>query len=170
MMTPDYTNALENAGLLITRGMFTGEHWIIDGELIDGFAQASGDYNPVHMNNLAAEMAGFKGRIAHGAMSVAFISELLGNRLPGPGSIYVSQNVKFLKPVYVGDVLHVAAEVQSVDAEKKRVNLRTFCSVDADLVVDGDAVIYLPRAKRDADLVVDGDAVVYLPKAKRVEV
>src|ERR1044072_10032069 len=80
------------------------------------FAGVSGDQNPVHLNQEFAEGTRFKGRIAHGMLTASFISTVLGNKLPGPGCIYVSQNLKFKAPVRVGDTVNARVTVTSVDA------------------------------------------------------
>jgi 3-hydroxybutyryl-CoA dehydratase len=105
------------------------------------FAGVSGDDNPVHINEEFAAETIFKGRIAHGMFSAGLISAVLGTRLPGPGSIYVGQVLKFKAPVRIGDTLTATATVKEVDMERKRVILETICSVKGKMVVDGEATM-----------------------------
>jgi 3-hydroxybutyryl-CoA dehydratase len=111
---------------------------------IVAFAGVSGDFNPVHINEEWAKTTMFKGRIAHGALSVAYISNVLGMKLPGPGSIYVSQSVRFKAPVRIGDTVVTRAEVTALVPEKKFVTLKTTCSINGKVVTDGEAVMMVP--------------------------
>ena len=105
---------------------------------IELFAKATGDFNPVHLDAAYAEKTMFKGRIAHGLLSVGFFSNILGNILPGHGTIYLSQEVKFLAPVRIGDTITAKVEVLELIPEKNRVKFRTSClNQDGKLVVDG---------------------------------
>jgi 3-hydroxybutyryl-CoA dehydratase len=108
------------------------------------FAGVSGDHNPIHMNEVYAASTMFKGRIAHGFLSASLISTTIGNRLPGPGAIYLSQNLRFLAPVRVGDTVEARVTVTEVFPEKKRVALKTICFVGERQVVDGDALVMVP--------------------------
>lgn len=111
------------------------------------FAGITGDFNPAHVNQAAAEKTMFKGRIAHGMLSAGFISAVLGMQLPGPGSIYISQELKFLSPVRIGDTIKAEVEVVEIMHEKNRVKLRTSCfNQDEKMVVDGFAVL-MPAKK-----------------------
>ncbi|ALG66821.1 MaoC family dehydratase [Beggiatoa leptomitoformis] len=105
------------------------------------FAGISGDNNPVHINQEFAEQTPFKSRIAHGMLSVGFISMVLGTRLPGPGAIYISQTVKFKAPVHIGDTVHAEVTVKEVIKEKRRVILETICRVKETVVIDGEAMV-----------------------------
>jgi len=112
---------------------------------IQGFAEASGDFNPAHMDQAYAEKTHFKGRIAHGAMAVAFISNVLGNILPGPGTIYVSQEVRFLAPMRIGDTIRTKVEVVEMILERNRVKFKTNCNnQEGKEVVDGMAWVLAP--------------------------
>lgn len=111
-----------------------------------GFAGITGDFNPVHVNAVAAEQSMFKKRIAHGILAVGLISTVLGQKLPGNGTIYLSQQAKFKKPVYLGDTLTATAEVIEVQ-EKGRLLLRTCVeNQDGEIVVDGEAQVIAPRS------------------------
>jgi len=109
------------------------------------FAGVSGDQNPVHLNQEFAEATRFKGRIAHGMLTASFISTVLGNKLPGPGCIYVSQSLQFRAPVRAGDTVHTRVTVQEVDLAKGRVRLETVCRVGDVVVIEGEAVLMVPR-------------------------
>ena len=109
------------------------------------FCGISGDTNPVHLNEDYAKGTMFKGRIAHGMLTAALVSTVLGTKLPGPGAIYVSQNLKFLAPVRAGYTVKATVTVREINAERKRVTLDTVCTVGETKVVDGEAVIMVPR-------------------------
>lgn len=108
------------------------------------FAGISGDQNPVHLNQEFAAATRFKGRIAHGMLTASFISTVLGNKLPGPGCIYVSQNLKFRAPVRAGDTVHTRVTVVEVVEVKSRVRLQTVCRVGDVTVIEGEAVLMVP--------------------------
>lgn len=105
------------------------------------FAGVSTDTNAVHLNEEFAKTTMFGGRIAHGMLSAGFISAVLGTRLPGPGSIYLSQNLKFKAPVRPGDTVTATVTVKEVVVEKKRCVLETVCSVGGKPVIEGEATI-----------------------------
>ena len=114
--------------------------------VIHDFAKATGDFNPIHLDQTYAEKTRFKGRIAHGALSIGYISSVLANLLPGPGSIYLSQEIKFLAPVRIGDVITAKVEVVELIPEKNRVNFKTTCTKqNGEVVVDGTAWIMPPN-------------------------
>lgn len=109
------------------------------------FAEVSGDDNPVHLDEAYAKTTQFGTRIAHGMLSGAFISAMMGTKLPGYGSIYLSQSLRFRRPVKIGDEVVVTAKVTALDAEKGRATIETICSVDGKTVVEGEALIMPPR-------------------------
>jgi len=111
---------------------------------IVAYAGVSGDMNPVHVNEEFARTTMFKTRIAHGMLSAGFISAVLGTKLPGPGCIYLSQSLKFMAPVKIGDTVTARATVSEIVPEKKRVVLKTECLVDGKVVLDGEAVVIVP--------------------------
>ena len=108
------------------------------------FAGVTGDNNPVHLNDEYAKTTMFKGRIAHGMLSAGFISAVLGTKLPGPGCIYINQNLKFKAPVRVGDTVTTRVTITDIIAEKRRVTLKTECAVGDTVVVDGEATVMVP--------------------------
>jgi 3-hydroxybutyryl-CoA dehydratase len=108
------------------------------------FAGVSGDTNPVHLNHEYAFTTMFGGRIAHGMLSAGFISTALGTKLPGPGCIYMSQNLKFKAPVKAGDTVRATVTITEIMPEKKRVALSTICTVSDKTVIEGDAVVMVP--------------------------
>ena len=109
---------------------------------IERFAEVSGDHNPVHLDAEYAARTPFGGRIAHGILSAAFISAVLGNDLPGPGTIYLGQTLKFLAPVRIGDTITASVEGITVREEKRIVTLRTDCTnQNGAVVLTGEAVM-----------------------------
>lgn len=117
---------------------------------VKSFAGISGDNNPVHMSDEYAEGSRFKKRIAHGLLSASFFSAIFGTKLPGEGCVYVGQNLKFHKPVYLGDTVTAKVTVTSIDVTKNRVFFLTECFVSDAVVISGEAEIYIPKAKKDA--------------------
>lgn len=112
------------------------------------FAGVTGDLNPVHIDAEFAANSMFKQRIAHGMLSAGFISTVFGTRLPGPGCIYVSQNLRFRAPVFIGDTVTARVKVTGLKPEKNMVLFETACSVGGKDVVTGDAVIMVPRREQ----------------------
>lgn len=114
------------------------------------FAGVSGDTNAIHINEEFAATTPFKGRIAHGMLSASVISAAVANRLPGPGSIYMEQHLKFLAPVHPGDTVHAAVRVSEITLERGHVVLETTCSVRGTVVIDGKAQVKVGSSKRRA--------------------
>lgn len=109
------------------------------------FAGITGDLNPAHTNEEYAKKTHFKTRIAHGMLSSGLISAVLGMKLPGPGTIYTGQTLKFLAPVHIGDTITATAEIQSLDLDRNRVVLTTTCTnQDGRVVITGEATALLP--------------------------
>ena len=114
------------------------------------FAGITGDFNPVHIDDAAAKESMFGERIAHGILSAGFISAVIGMRLPGPGCIYLSQTLRFTKPVRIGDTVTARVEVVEVIAAKRRVRLATTCRNQNDeVVVEGEAVVMMEKREQD---------------------
>lgn len=108
------------------------------------FAGVSGDTNPVHLDEEFAASTMFGGRIAHGMLSAGLISAVFGTRLPGPGCIYLSQNLKFKAPVKVGDTVVARVTVKELKTEKRRAVFSTACTVRGTTVLDGEAELLIP--------------------------
>lgn len=105
------------------------------------FAGASGDNNAIHINDEFAKGTPFGGRIAHGFLTASVISAAVANRLPGPGTIYISQQMSFRAPVRPGDTVHAQVSVKNVVRDRSRVVLETVCRVGDTVVIDGEAVV-----------------------------
>lgn len=114
------------------------------------FAGVSGDNNAIHINEEFAASTPFGGRIAHGFLTASVISAAIANRLPGPGTVYLSQQMSFRAPVRPGDTVHATVTVKTVDATRRRVTLETVCRVGGVVVIDGEALVMTTsRAKRE---------------------
>ena len=111
---------------------------------IQTFADVSGDENPVHLNPEYAKATVFKGCIAHGILTASFVSTVIGTRMPGPGCIYVAQNLKFKAPVRAGDTVKAVCTVTELNEKRKFAEIKTQCFVGDTLVVDGNATIMVP--------------------------
>ena len=113
---------------------------------IYAYAGISGDMNPAHINEPYAQKSMFKTRIAHGMLPAGFISAVLGTQLPGPGTIYLKQDLAFKAPVHIGDTVTAAVEVVDINAEKRRVTLKTTCTnQEGTLVIEGQALVMPPK-------------------------
>ena len=112
---------------------------------VEAFAAVSGDTNPVHLDEAYARTTPFQGRIAHGMLSGAYISAVLGTKLPGPGAIYLTQSLRFRRPVKIGDPVVTKVSVTALDERRGHATLTTVCKVDGKTVVDGEAVVMVPR-------------------------
>lgn len=111
------------------------------------YAGISGDFNPAHINAVEAEKGMFKERIAHGMVSASLISTVLGCHLPGPGTIYMSQELNFKRPVKFGDTIEAKVEVLEKIEEKNRLILRTTCTNQhGEIVIDGKATVMPPKS------------------------
>lgn len=112
---------------------------------IVGFAEMSGDRNPIHLSEHFAAKTPFKTRIAHGLYTASLISAVLGTRLPGPGAIYLSQTLNFLAPVMIDDEIAVRVEVIELTEKGRRAKLACVCEVDGKPVLEGEAVVKVPN-------------------------
>lgn len=112
------------------------------------FAGASGDMNAVHINEQFAQTTPFKGRIAHGMLTASIISATIAGRLPGPGTIYLGQNLRFKAPVRPGDTVHAEVTIKELIPEKRRVVMSTICTVGGKVVIEGDALV-MPTSRDD---------------------
>jgi len=118
---------------------------VVTAAVIDAFAAVSGDTNPVHLDEAYASQTQFQGRIAHGMLSAAYISAVLGTRLPGPGAIYLNQSLRFRRPVRIGDEVTARVTVEALDERRGQATLATVCLVGGKAVVEGEATIMVPR-------------------------
>jgi 3-hydroxybutyryl-CoA dehydratase len=118
----------------------------VDDRVIELFGDASSDRNPLHFDEAFAAETPFGGRIAHGMITGAFISAMIGNELPGHGSVYLSQQLKFRAPVRPGDIVRVEVEVLDYDPARRGTRLSTRAFVGETLVVDGEAKVIAPPA------------------------
>ncbi len=116
---------------------------------IELFAEVSTDRNPVHLDDAYAADTIFEGRIAHGMLTAGLISAVIGEQLPGHGTVYLRQSLKFLAPVRPGDMVTAEVEVLEIDYSKRRVTLGTQCLVDGKPVLKGEAMVLAPSAKFD---------------------
>lgn len=114
------------------------------------YAGVTGDFNPAHVNEQYARGTFFKRRIAHGMLSAGLISTVLGTHLPGPGAVYLSQELKFTAPVYIGDTITARAEALEVKADKNRVILKTICTNQEGVVVIEGTALMSPMKKKAA--------------------
>jgi 3-hydroxybutyryl-CoA dehydratase len=111
------------------------------------FARISGDVNPIHLDAEYAAKSIFKERVAHGILTSGLISAVIGNQLPGVGTIYLSQNLKFMAPVKLGDTIEAEVEVVEKLEEKNRVRLKTVCrNPTGQVVIDGEALVMPPKS------------------------
>jgi acyl dehydratase len=108
---------------------------------IEGFATASGDRNPIHMDDDFARTTRFKGRIVHGMLTASLISSAIANKLPGPGSIYLGQTLRFIAPVRPGDHVEANVVISHVDCDKRTLTLNSSCSVAGSVVLEGESLV-----------------------------
>ncbi|MFW2588856.1 MaoC family dehydratase [Sagittula sp. SSi028] len=116
---------------------------------IEMFAEVSTDRNPVHLDDAYAQETIFEGRIAHGMLTAGLISAVIGEQLPGHGTVYLGQSLKFLAPVRPGDMVYAEVKVVDIDPAKRRVTLETHCAVDGKKVLVGEAKVLAPSRKFD---------------------
>jgi 3-hydroxybutyryl-CoA dehydratase len=129
-------------------GMVAEKHVTVTEQRIAQFAEASDDFNPVHMDEAFASKTAYRGRIAHGLLSASFGSAVVGTMLPGAGAIYLGQTLSFYKPVRIGDVVLARVTVAEIDEVSARVVLHCEGLVGAELIMDGDATVRVPRRRR----------------------
>lgn len=110
------------------------------------YAGVSGDFNPAHVNEVEAQKGMFGKRIAHGMLSAGFISTVLGTQLPGPGTIYMGQELRFTRPVFFGDTITATVTVAELISEKNRAILDTVCTnQNGEVVIKGKATVMPPK-------------------------
>ena len=115
---------------------------------VNQFAEVSGDVNPIHLSDDYAATTRFGQRIAHGMFTASLISAVIGTRLPGPGAVYLSQTLRFLAPVRIGEVVAAVVEVAEMVEKGRRVRLECHCLVDGKPVLEGEAWVMVPGARR----------------------
>ncbi len=115
-----------------------------------GFAELSGDRNPIHLSEHFARKTRFGGRIVHGLYTASLISAIIGTRLPGPGAVYISQSLNFRGPVKIGDIDEISVEVVELTEKGRRVRLKCECKVEDKIVLDGEGILSVPPALRSA--------------------
>ena len=133
----------------IEMGMTRYIRKIITDRDIEQFAEISTDHNPVHLDDEYARDTIFEGRIAHGMLTAGLVSAVIGEQLPGHGTIYMSQNLKFLAPVRPGDLVHAEVKVVDMVIDKRRVKLDCRCEVNGENVLVGEAMVLAPSRKFD---------------------
>jgi 3-hydroxybutyryl-CoA dehydratase len=116
---------------------------------IEMFAEISTDRNPVHLDDAYARDTIFEGRVAHGMLSAGLISAVIGEQLPGHGTVYLGQSLRFMAPVRPGDVVTADVTVTAIDHGKRRVTLETRCTVGTTVVIKGEALVLAPSRKFD---------------------
>lgn len=114
---------------------------------VQAFADATGDHNPVHLDAAYAATTSFGRPIVHGVMAAGFFSALFASKLPGPGAIYVGQNLQFRRPIYVGDTVEVTVTVAAIDRTKRRLKFDTVLKVGGKVATSGDAEILVPEPR-----------------------
>ena len=128
----------------LTVGMREAISKTVENEDVIGFAELSGDHNPIHLSEHFARKTRFGTRIVHGLYTASLISAVIGMRLPGPGAVYISQTLNFLGPVKIGDVVDVSVEVAELTEKGRRVRLKCECRVADKLVLEGEGILSVP--------------------------
>src|SRR5215203_2849146 len=130
----------------LTVGMSESFSKVVSSSDVVGFAELTGDRNPIHLAQHFAAKTPFKTRIAHGLYTASLISTVLGTRLPGPGAVYISQTLNVRAPVMIGDTVRVRVEVVELIPDRHRARLACTGSVEGEVVLDGEALIKVPSA------------------------
>ncbi len=130
-------------------GMSRSLRKIITDRDIELFAEVSTDRNPVHLDDAYAQDTIFEGRIAHGMLTAGLISAVIGEQLPGHGTVYLGQTLKFMAPVRPGDMVEAIVTVTDMDLAKRKVTMQTHCEIDGKTVLKGEAVVLAPSRKFD---------------------
>ena len=130
-------------------GMVRSLHKTVTDRDIELFAEVSTDHNPVHLDEAYAQDTIFAGRIAHGMLTAGLISAVIGEQLPGHGTVYLGQSLKFMTPVRPGDTVEAVVKVLSIDHARRRVTLETHCAVGNTVVLKGEALVLAPSRKFD---------------------
>ena len=112
--------------------------------MVSNFAEISEDFNPVHLDSQYAENSRYKRKIIHGLMATSLFSGLFGTKLPGEGCVYKSQNIRFKRPIYIGDTVTAKVVVTDINVSKKVITFSTRCLVDGKVMIDGESEIFIP--------------------------
>ncbi|MEQ8435210.1 MAG: MaoC family dehydratase [Oceanicaulis sp.] len=123
---------------------------LVDEAAVQKFAEVSGDFNPLHMDEAYASRSAFRGRIAHGALVASYVSCVLGNHLPGPGAVFAGMSMRFERPVRIGDTVICRATVTDVDVKARRVKLACVCEVDGETCMAADAEVIVRKRRKSA--------------------
>ncbi len=142
---PRGTIVIEDIAIGMTRSLTK----VVTDRDIELFAEVSTDQNPVHMDDDYARDTIFGGRIAHGMLTAGLVSAVIGEQLPGHGTVYLGQSLKFYAPVRPGDLVTAEVEVTAIDYAKRRVTMDTRCLVEGKKVLGGEATVLAPSAKFD---------------------
>ena len=121
---------------------------VADDDAVRKFAEVSGDFNPLHMDEAYARKSPFRGRIVHGALVASFISCVLGNHLPGPGAVFAGMTMRFERPVRIGDKVIARATVTEVDVKARRVKLACVCEVEGQTCMEADAEVIVRKRRK----------------------
>ncbi len=142
-----------NTGTIVVEdlevGMTRSLTKIVTDQDIEMFAEVSTDRNPVHLDDSYAQDTIFEGRIAHGMLTAGLISAVIGEQLPGHGTVYLGQTLKFMAPVRPGDAVEAVVTVLSIDYARRRVQLQTEARVGETVVLKGEATVLAPSGKFD---------------------
>jgi len=142
---PRGTICIEDIEIGMTRNL----RKVVTDRDIELFAEVSTDHNPVHLDDDYARDTIFEGRIAHGMLTAGLISAVIGEQLPGHGTVYLGQSLKFLAPVRPGDMVNAVVTVTDMDISKRRVQLDTYCEINGKKVLRGEATVLAPSRKFD---------------------
>ena len=142
---PRGTICIEDIEIGMTRSL----HKVVTDRDISLFAEVSTDHNPVHLDESYAQDTIFQGRIAHGMLTASLISAVIGEQLPGHGTVYLGQSLKFMAPVRPGDLVSAHVTVTAIDHSRRRVTLETYCTVSDIVVLKGEALVLAPSRKFD---------------------
>ena len=129
----------------LTEGQSAELTRVASAAVVDAFAELTGDTNPVHLDESYARTTSFGQRIAHGMLGAAYISAVIGTRLPGPGAAFLKQSLRFRRPVHVGDSVTARVTVKELYPQRAHVMLATVCEVNGKAVLDGEALVMVPR-------------------------
>jgi len=130
-------------------GMSAESDHLVDDAAVRAFAEVCGDFNPLHMDEEYAKTTIFGGRIAHGALSASYLSAVLGNQLPGPGAVFLEMNMRFRRPVRIGETVTARVEVGEINEGTGRVTMKCQCLVGGKAVVKGETLVKVNRRPAD---------------------